>query len=195
MGCAMSDRSRRRFLQLGIGGVVSLALGGSVLRWIKGGYHLAKGDVAIGLSVKQLTVVRAIVDALAPGENGWPSGLALGVHRSVDEQFWAADPALSADLRAGLELIEHVPPLFGHFGRLSSLDREARQEVYARLLESRFDVLVQVATAMKQLVLLCYYTREEVWPFIGYDGPWIKQAKPPESALAYAELVRKAGAA
>lgn len=190
---AVSERSRRRFLKLGIGGVVALGLGGSALRWVKGGYRLAPGDVALGLSVKQLAVVRAIVDALAPGGDGWPNGLDLGAHREVDQQLWALDPAMAADLGSGLELLEHVPPLYGHFGRFSALDRAARQDVLERMLSSRFDVLVQIAMAMKQLVLLCYYTNDKVWPFIGYDGPWVKDPKPPESALLYAELSRKAG--
>lgn len=172
-----------------------LALGGGTLRWVNGGYALAPGDVAIGLSVKQLAVARAIVDALAPGEDGWPSGIELGIHRAVDEQVWAADPGMADDLRRGLELIEHVPPLFGYLGRFSSLDRARRQALYEKLLRSRFDVLVQVATAFKQLVQLCYFANDRVWPLIGYDGPWVKDPKPPESAVAYAELVRKGGAA
>jgi len=188
----MSEPSRRRFLQLGIGGVVLLAVGGSAFRWVKGGYRLTPGDRVLALSVKQLAVVRAVVDTLAPGADGWPSGLELGIHREIDQQIWAIDEPTASDLKSGLELLEHVPPIFGHLGRFSGLDRAARQDVFDRMLCSRFDVLVQIAVAMKQLTLLCYYASDKVWPFIGYDGPWIQQPKPPESAQRYAELVRKA---
>lgn len=192
----MSGPSRRQLIQVGIGGAVALALGGGLLRWVGSGYALRPGEVALGLSVKQLCVARALVEALAPGGDGFPSGLELGIQQRVDEQVWAADDGTAADLRAALELIEHVPPLLGHFGRFSSLELRARQQVFEQLLRSRRDLFVQVAVAFKQLVQLCYYTDARVWPHIGYDGPWVKEAKPPASALAYARLLaEKAGRA
>jgi hypothetical protein len=55
-------------------------------------------------------------------------------------------------------------------------------------------VLAQVSGAFKQMVLLLYYADPRVWPAIGYDGPWVKEAKPPASAVAYARLVEAARA-
>lgn len=185
----MSEPTRRQLIQVGIGGAALLALGGGLLQWAGSGYALRPGEVAIGLSVKQLCVARALVETLVPGGQGLPSGLELGLVQSVDEQIWAADSGMADDLRAALELVEHVPPLFGYLGRFTTLGPAERQDVFERLLRSRRDLFVQVGIAFKQLIQLCYYAHERVWPHIGYDGPWIKQAKPPASALAYAKLL------
>lgn len=190
---AKSEPSRRQLIQLGIGGAAVLALGGGLFRWLGSGYALGPGEVAIGLSVKQLCVARALVEALVPGGDGMPSGRELRLQQRVDEQIWAADDGMAGDLRAALELIEHAPPLFGHFGRFTSLGLEARQEVFDQMLRSRRDLFVQVALAFKQLIQLCYFADERVWPAIGYDGPWITEAKPPASALAYAKLFADRG--
>lgn len=189
----MSGPSRRQLLQVGLGGAVALAVGGGLLRWLGSGYTLVPGDAAVGLSVKQLTVARALVETITPAGDGWPSGLELGLHQRIDEQIWAADPAMADDLRAALELIEHVPPLLGHFGRFSALGLEQRREVFDALLRSRRDLFVQIALGFKQLVQLCYFADERVWPHIAYDGPWIKEAKPPPSAVAYQSLFLERG--
>jgi hypothetical protein len=189
----MTEPSRRRFIALGISGTHALAVSGGLFRWLRAGYVLAPGEVAIALSAKELCVARSLVDALAPGGEGWPGGVALGLHQRVDEQVWAADTDMARDLRAALQLLEHVPPLLGHYGRFSSLSREARVDVFERLLDSHRDVLAQVAVGLKQLVQMLYYAEDAVWPHIGYDGPWIQERKPPDSALAYAEIFRQRG--
>lgn len=188
----MPQLSRRRFVELGLGGTLALGLAGGLFRWFRAGYALRAGEVALALSDKQLSVARALVDALVPGGDGMPSGVELGVHQQIDEQVWAAEPFVAADLRAALELVEHVPPLLGHFGRLSSLDREARRAVVESMLRSQRDLFVQVAFGLKQLVHMLYYAHEAVWPHIGYDGPWQPEAVPPDSALRYAEMLQRA---
>lgn len=189
----MSDLGRRQLIQVGVGGAMVLALGGLGLRWLGSGYLLRAGEVALGLSVKQLCVARALVEALAPGGDGFPGGAELGLVQRIDEEVWAADDGMASDLRSALELLEHVPPLLGHMGRFSALSVAARGDVFERMLRSRRDLFVQVAIGLKQLVQICYYADARVWPAIGYDGPWIKEAKPPASALAYQKLVGERG--
>lgn len=189
----MTEIARRGLIQLGLGGAALLALGGGALAWAGRGYALRPGEVAIGLSVKQLAVARALVETLVPGGDGLPSGLDLGIVQKVDEQVWATDEGTASDFRAALLLVEHAPPLFGFYSRFTTLDAPARREVFERMLRSRRDVFVQIATALKQLIVLCYYADERVWPHIGYDGPWIKEAKPPDSTLAYAKLLGQRG--
>jgi len=189
----MTEPSRRRFIALSFSGTLALALGGGLFRWFRAGYALGPGEVAIALSEKELCVARSLVDALAPGEDGWPNGVALALHQRIDEQVWAADADTARDLRAALQLIEHVPPLLGHYGRFTSLSRDARVDVFEQLLDSHRDVLVQVAVGLKQLVQMLYYAEDAVWPHIGYDGPWIQERKPPDSALAYARLLQQRG--
>jgi Gluconate 2-dehydrogenase subunit 3 len=189
----MNRLSRRRFVQLGIGGTVILSSCGALLAWSTSGYAFRPGEVALALSPKELAVARAVVETLLPGGDGLPSGVELGIPQRIDEQVWAAAPESAGDLEAALQLLEHVPPLFGHYHRFTALDPESRQDVYAKLLKSRRDLLAAVAVALKQMAELLYFGHEAVWPAIGYDGPWIKQRKPPESALAYARLLRERG--
>ena len=186
----MWKMTRRRFLAAGIGGG-SLLLAGSALRWFSSGYALLPGESAVGLSVKELCVVRSLVEAFFPATGALPSGVALGVHQRIDEEIWAQPPALREDLRDALQLIEHAPPLFGFAGRMSALDAPTRERAFGRLLASDQDVVVQAAVALKQLAHLFYYGHPDTWKALGYDGPWVHQPLPAESSLRYQALVAR----
>lgn len=186
--------TRRRFLSAGIGGAALLGAGGLLGRWVASGYALPSGDVTLALSTKEMVVVRAIVDALFAGDDAFPSGLSLEIHQRVDEEVWAQPDEVRADLRAALQLLEHAPPFFGRLGRLSSLPREARVDVYQAMLTRGPDVVVQAAVALKQLTSIHYFAHPAVWPHLGYDGPWVKEPRPPASHLAYRARLAKARA-
>ncbi len=191
----MAVLTRRRLIQTGIAGGALLAVGGSVLGWATLGYHLEPGEQAIGLSVKEFCVVRAIVDAIVPGSGKLKPGVELGVPQRIDEELWASDDGMRSDIRNILQFIEHIPPLYGHFGRFSSLHREAREKVLRSLMTSSQTIFVQAATAAKELVYLFYYSHHENWAALQYPGPMVDYDKPPPSALAYQRLLsaRKAG--
>lgn len=185
--------SRRRLLASGLGGAVLVCGGG--LSWLTLGYRLPEGEVAIGLSVKELCVVRALVEAMLPAESDLPSGLELGVHVRIDEEVWAGPDAVRADLSAALQLLEHLPPLFGHPGRLTSLSPARRLAFLEQALRHGPQPVVQAVVALKQMVHLFFYVHPRTWAAIGYDGPWVPEARPPASSRAYAELLaaRRAG--
>lgn len=183
---------RRAVLRLGVGGGLLLAVGGGVAGWIAVGYAslLDPGDVPVALSVKELAVVRALVDAFFPAEDGFPSGIELGVHQRVDEELWAAPEFTRNGLKSGLALLEHLPPLYGHAHRFTALPREARLAVFEAMLRSRSETIRQVAVALKQATHLFYYGHEKVWPRIHYDGVFVPVPRPPESSLAYASILK-----
>lgn len=188
----MPTTTRRRFLAAGLGGAALLGVGGA-LRWVASGYVLPAGDVCLALSTKEMVIVRSLVEALHPGGD-MPSGLELGVHQRVDEEVWAQPDDVRSDLKAAVQLLEHAPPFFGSYGRLSSLPVEARLDVYLAMLKRGPDVVVQAAVALKQLTSMQYYSHPRVWPHLGYDGPWVAEAKPPLSHRRYQELLAKARA-
>lgn len=183
---------RRTVLRIGTAGAVLLAVGGGVGAWVTAGYgvQIDPNDVPVALSVKELAVVRALVDALFPAEDGFPSGLELGVHQRVDEELWAAPERTRSDIKSGLQLVEHLPPLYGHLHRFTALPREARAEVFAAMLRSKRETIRQIATALKQMTQLFYYGHEKVWPHIHYEGVFVPTPKPPESSIAYASLLK-----
>jgi hypothetical protein len=187
--------SRRRLLKVGIASAALLGAGGGLLSWLGRGYRLLPGEAAIGLSVKELCVARAAVEALLPGGDGLPSGVELGIHQRMDEAAWAADEPTRGDLRAALQLVEHAPVLVGRFGKLSALAPAERLAALEAMTRHSIDLVTQAALAVRQLAFMLYYSRDETWEAIGYEGPWIAEARPPESSLRYRELLAERGAA
>ncbi|MFL5345709.1 MAG: hypothetical protein ACJ8AT_13015 [Hyalangium sp.] len=100
----MLKMTRRRLLATGLGGGV-LLLVGSGLRWFASGYQLLPGEAALGLSVKELCVVRSLVEEMFfPASGALPSGMALGVHQRVDEEVWSQPQAMREDLQSAIQL-------------------------------------------------------------------------------------------
>jgi hypothetical protein len=187
------DPRRRRLLKLGAFGAVTLALGGGALRWFAGGYaaQLEAGEVPIALSTKELAIVKAFIGALLPAEDGFPSGVALGVHQRIDEEMWATSEGTRGDLKNGLQLFEHATITHGFSSRFTSLEPAARLAYFDKLLRGEPGALQQIAVALKELAYLFYYSRDETWKVIGYDGPLVGVVKPPDSHVAYQDLLRK----
>jgi hypothetical protein len=191
--------SRRKFLKLGLGGSLLLAAGGGIFswRWLTRGYAqlLAPGDKPLGLSVKEFVIARAFVNALLPAEDGFPSGDSLGLPQRLDEEIWVAPAELGADLKAGLQLLEHATLWNGFSARFTALPAPAQRAYIGKLLSGSNNTLCIVALAFKEMVYLFYYGHPDVWKYIGYEGPLIAKAVPPESAIAYRALLRKTGGA
>ncbi len=187
------DPKRRRLLKLGIGGAIALAVGGGALRWLAGGYaaQLEGDEVPIALSTKELAIVKALVAALLPAEEGFPSGVALRVHQRIDEEMWAASEGTRSDLKNGLQLFEHATITHGYGSRFTSLDPASRVAYFDKLLRAEPGALQQIAVALKELVYLFYYCKDETWKVIGYDGPLVGVKKPPDSHVAYQDLLGK----
>lgn len=181
--------TRRRVLSFGLGGAAVLAAGGA-LSWLRLGYEVGPDDVPIGLSVKELAIVRAIVEALHPADGDLPSGLAIGVHQRIDEEVWSSNDETREDLKAAINALEHLPPLFGWRGRLTHLPAEERVAFLVRMSQTGPGPVARAATAIQQLCSLFYYGHPATWAAIGYDGPWVP-ARPPPSSLRYAELLRR----
>lgn len=192
------DPRRRRLLKVGLGGTLLLA-GGGLLGWrvFEAGYgrFIASGEVPIALSVKEFAVVKALVRALLPADDGFPSGESLGVPQRIDEEVWAAAPALRRDLKAGVQLLEHATALHGFSSRFTRLPETSQRAYVEKLLAGSNNTLCLIALALKEMAHLFYYGHEAVWKHIGYDGPLLKTAVPPDSTVAYKALLRKAGAA
>jgi hypothetical protein len=180
----------RRTVLLGGFGAGLFVAAASGWAWLSVGYSRPSDTIAVALSEKQLAVVAALTEALVPGEDGMPNGLALGVPQRVDEEVWSASPAIQSDLKAALLLLEHAPPLVGFASRFTHLDIQGRRECLRAMLGSDKEVLVVAATALKQMIHLFTYASDEAWPAIGYDGPRVGRAAP-ESARAYAALLKR----
>jgi hypothetical protein len=190
------DARRRRLLKGGLGGALLLA-GGGLLGWriFERGYgpFITSGEVPIALSVKEFAIVKALVRAILPAEAGFPSGESLGVPQRIDEEVWAAAPALRSDLKAGVQILEHATALHGFPSRFTRLPAADQRVYLEKLLAGSNNTLCLIALALKEMAHLFYYGNEAVWRHIGYDGPLVKTAVPPDSTVAYKALLRKIG--
>ena len=180
-------------LKLSVAGGAVLAVGGGALAFLSWGYEEKLGayDRPIALSAKELAVARALVEALLPGGGGLPRGLDLGITQRVDEEVWAAEPAVAAQLKQALQLLEHLPLAFGRVSRFTSLSRREREDVFAEMLRSDRDTVRQVAITFRQMLHLLYYGDRLTWSAMRYDGPLGIPARPPVSHTAYARLLAR----
>ncbi len=171
--------------------MVLLSAGGA-LSWWTVGYTLREGEVALGLSPKAYCVVRSLVELLCAGSDGLPDGVAEGVVERIDEEVWSSDDGTREDLESAIQLLEHLPPWFGFGGRLSGLSIEQREACFVRYLQCDDTVIVQAATALKQMAHFFFFTRDATWGAIGYDGPWVAAPKLPDSGVRYRQLADEA---
>jgi len=185
--------SRRSFLKLGVGGAAVVAFSGGILSWwFSKGYssQLAVGDKPISLSVKEFAVIRAVVQTLLPEGDGFPSGESLGLAQRFDEEVWAASDSLRSDLKNGIQLFEHGTLLVGYRSRFTELSLSEREACFTAYLTGKNDLLRQVALAFREMSHFFYYVHPEIWPRIGYPGPFVQEPQPPASHLAYLQLLK-----
>lgn len=178
-------------------GAGALALAGGAFRWFAVGYaaQLTADEVPIGLSTKELAIAKAVVETLLPADGDFPSGVSLGVHQRIDEEAWASPEATQNDLKNGLELLEHATVAYGYGARFTSLGQADREAYLAALLDGKSTVLRQVSFGIKQMAHLFYYAHPEVWKVIGYEGPFVGDAVPPDSHVVYGSLLKRKGEA
>jgi hypothetical protein len=185
---------RRGFLKLGIASGAVFATAAAGLAWWSVGYAQLLGpeERPIALTTKELAIVKALVNALLPADGDLPSGVSLGIPQRVDEELWAADPAVRSELAWGLQLLEHAPRLYGSRGRLTELSPDGARDYLARVLDGRRESLRQVVLAMRQLLHLLYYANRATWVAIGYGGPFVEKAVPPDTHTHYRSVWRSA---
>lgn len=132
------------------------------------------------LGRREERLARAILDAFIAHEDGLlPEPVSIGALAELDRLLARLPPEDARRVRALLAIVEWAPPfLLGRRGRrfwrrFTRLDLPARRAALEALGTSRIAALRAGYTALKALVMLAYWTREEAWPAIGYDGPWL----------------------
>ena len=183
--------SRRRLFTLGLAGSAALAMAGAFGRLFMGD-GLRPGERALALTPHALHVAAAVVDALLPEEEGFPGGLALGVHQRLDEEAWASPPLVRDDFNTALMMIEHLPIALGFGSRFTRLPADRRAAAFDALLHHKARLVVAAASGIRQMVYVFYYADPAAWAGMGYEGPFVPEAVPPESSLRYKSLLGRA---
>jgi len=172
---------RRRFLRRTLLGAALLGVSGTVLRHLSG-YHLdrATADRLRVLSPKEAIVLAAVAARmLAADQPGVPSPADVAVVAAVDDYLAGLPEALTSDVRALLQLVEHSPLLFSaRAARFTHLDAAAQDAVLAGWESSALDVRRRGFTALKSLCVLGYYGDPRTHAILGYPGPLVPTKAP-----------------
>ena len=170
--------TRRGFLRLA---GASAALGGlAQLRALPAGAAAAAAPDAVrffGDRERELLtlVVERMVDT---GEPGAPAVRATRTLDTIDALCRALDPAVTAALPALVRLVEWGPLLFdGRLARFSTLDEAGRDAHLRGWMESRIGLRRMGFLALRNLALLGYWSQDETWPLIGYQGPLLRRGE------------------
>ncbi|MCC7108759.1 MAG: hypothetical protein IT382_05695 [Deltaproteobacteria bacterium] len=195
---ALRAFSRRGFLVGSAGALGALAAGAAL--WMRGdpaAYRelVREPDGSLPtpsmLSLKELAVLTALCDRLAPATPGFPSARELGIARRIDRELVFLRGKMHDDVKGALFVFEHGGLAHGSVSRFCALDDEGRD---GRLLQMWHGGALErsCVAGMRILTLFFYYADEASWPGIGYAGPLVGHRSPPaadSSKLALAQSV------
>jgi hypothetical protein len=168
--------TRRGFLRLAGG---AAALGGlAQLRALPAGAAQGAGAGAERFFAdREREILTRIVERMVDtGEPGAPAVRETRTLDTIDALCRALDPALTAPLPALVRLVEWGPLLFeGRFARFSALDAAAKDAHLTGWMRSRIGLRRLGFLALRNLSLLGYWSQDESWPLIGYQGPLLRR--------------------
>jgi hypothetical protein len=159
---------RRRFLQLGLGSAVVLAVaGGAAVMWKPGlreGKLSPEGRAAMG------ALARAYLGDALP-----PDAAALSSHLDrIDELIGALQPAVRDELGLLLGLLTNGAGRLGLFGQSSALESRPSETLRATLQSMRFSgvsLRQQAYFGLRELHCGTHYAQPQAWAALGYPGP------------------------
>jgi len=151
-------RLTRRQLMLGCGAVGAL---GAVALAVGHAPMAALDSPFLGTSPRR--TLESVLEVLLPVPED-----AARVAANVDAFLVTDDPALGAELRLALGVVEH----WG-FVRFSRRDLGDRREVLRAMESSSLGLRRQIFQALRRLALFSWFADPASWETVGYDGPWV----------------------
>ncbi|GGO78964.1 hypothetical protein GCM10011348_12100 [Marinobacterium nitratireducens] len=132
------------------------------------------------LSAAEYRVLSAVTDAIIPQGGAFPVGaLDIDLAKRIDHHLREEETALIEGVRGALMFLEHKAPaaFAGKEVRFSELDGQDREAILIAMREAG-GVPTIIFSAMRGLSIFYFYTHEDTWPHIGYDGPLVKRPNP-----------------
>jgi hypothetical protein len=165
---------RREFLKLGLAGSVAAILPAGCSSYRENVKPEEEEQLQF-LSVKDYAILLAAADAILPNAHGYPSHRDLGTVNKLDEELAKWEPVRSKDIPVLLRLIEHGTLIFGYsLSRFTKLSLEDRRDYLVHGWgESSLNLKRAGFVAVKGLLAFYYFSDPQVWPKLGYDGPWL----------------------
>jgi len=159
-------------------------LGG--VAWLLGGVSACSQSPPLrpagvrALSDEQAHTMTQLIDAVVPrGPDFSPPEVSV-VLQQIDA-FLRFEPApIRKKLQDALLLLEWAPVFSFRFKPFSALSRGERQAVFGRFGVSGWGLKRAIYIAFKGLILFQLADDPQLWPHLGYDGPWVAtgEAKP-----------------
>jgi hypothetical protein len=168
--------SRRRFLQMGIGGIgLTVAVGGGLFG-LRGCAPPITGLRV--LSAQEYRTLRAVARAHIPRGGGFASGAEdFDLARRFDA-FLADEPAENVkNLKLAVALVEFGPLVYERrLATFSNLSEEQQASHWELWVYRGSPFQRQVAAAFRKFFALTFYDNERVWGEIGYGGPGLQDS-------------------
>ena len=176
--------TRRRLVQVGLGGSLVLAIGGVGLS-LQGTARRPAPSTLQVLDARQFAILSALAEALIPPAPSLPSPDEIEVASKIDGLLAGLHPAVGEEFKQALALIEN--PVAGLiFDRrprpFSQCSLAQRMAVLERWRSSRLGLRRQVFVAISGLVSACYWGDPRTFHHLGYPGPpeWIQTLRSAE---------------
>ncbi len=120
-------------------------------------------------------LVERMVDT---GEPGAPAVRKTRAIATIDALCASLDPGATAPLPSLLRLVEWGPLLFEHrMARFTQLDAAAQDVALDGWMRSRVTLRRMGFYALRNLSLLGYWSQDETWPLIAYQGPLLRRPR------------------
>ncbi len=131
------------------------------------------------LTTEDYRILSVVSDTIIPRGGAFPLGaLDIDLAARIDSYLDSEDTELILGLRGALQFTEHqAPALTGRKGSFSTLPAEEREALLLTLRDTGGDATA-VYAALRGICTFYFYTTEQAWPHIGYDGPLVQRDKP-----------------
>lgn len=165
--------SRRTLLRYGLGGSLLLLAGGTGIALQPSRLRSPRRALR-ALDERSFAVLAAVVDRLIPTGKGFPPPEDLQLAERIDAFLAAGDPAVAAEFRQVLLLIENGLAgllLDGRPTAFSRLSAEAQHRALDAWRTSDWKFRRMVYRALHGLCMAVYFACPEVYAGVGYPGP------------------------
>jgi len=165
--------SRRRVLQVGLGGTVLLALGGVGLALRPTTVRTPSSPLKV-LTVAEYSIVLSVAERIVRPDSEMPSVLELGVAEEIDAMLLGVPTLDVTQIKQVLALLENAFASLVLSGRLTTFTGSS-PEAQSRILDgwrtSSLNTKRQAYRVLHSLCVAAYWGNPRAYAATGYPGP------------------------
>lgn len=134
------------------------------------------------LTGRKLRVFLAVANRIVPPDEEAPGGGTMATAGVTDWAMGRLDPKMRKLFLLFLVVTDFIGVFFG--GRTFSKNSPAAQDRQLRWMENhRVSKIRMGFFGLKSYACMGYYTREDIWPTVGYDGPHLPDRAFPDRMI------------